>query len=199
MDSLYEADDDSTPLSEEETQELKHKWVTLRSELNELEMQGIVAAETWLLRNTPSDVLTEKFLRTLHQKMFGSVWGWAGKFRTTERNLGVNPFQIPMKLKDLFDDVHYWIDNSVYPLNETFMRFHHKLVFIHPFPNGNGRVSRLMADLLSRQICGRPLYWGSSNLGEISVTRTKYIEALRSADRGDYSLLIEFTSSPEKE
>lgn len=144
-------------------------------------MQGILSAETWLLTHTPSD------------------WTWAGTFRTTERNIGVAPHLIAIKLKNLFEDVRYWIDNATYPVEEIPVRFHHKLVFIHPFPNGNGRISRLMADLLSRQIRGTPLYWGPSDLVEISATRSRYIEALRKADTGDYSALIAFTTPQEKE
>ena len=197
MDSLYEADDDATPLTEEEMQGLKQKWVTLRSELNELEMQGILSAETWLLAHTPFDVLSEEFLRTLHKKMFESVWTWAGSFRTTERNIGVAPHLVAIKLKDLFADVQFWIDNATYSNDEIPVRFHHKLVFIHPFPNGNGRISRLMADLLSRQIKGTSLFWGSTNLVELSTTRIRYIEALRKADEGDYSALIAFTTPPK--
>lgn len=197
MDSLFEADNESTPLTEEETKGLKQKWVTLRSELNELEMQGILAAETWLMTNIPSDVLNEKFLRSLHKKMFESVWTWAGMFRTTERNIGVAPYLIAVKLKNLFADVHFWIENATFPVEEIPVRFHHKLVFIHPFPNGNGRIARLLADLLSRQIKGTPLFWGSSNLVEISATRSRYIEALRKADTGDYSALIAFTTPPK--
>ena len=192
MDSLFITDDDSTPLTEEETQGLKQKWVTLRSELNELEMQGILSAEKWLMRNVPLDILNETFLRTLHKKMFGTIWTWAGVFRTTERNIGVDPYLIPVKLKDLFQDTHFWIENKTFSKQEIAIRFHHKLVFIHPFPNGNGRISRLMADLLSHQIGEDPLFWGSSNLEEISITRTKYIVALRKADSGDYSALMDF-------
>jgi Fic-DOC domain mobile mystery protein B len=193
MDLLFESDDSATPLTEEETQGLKQKWITLRSELNEMEMRGIASAEKWLLRNTPQDILEELFLRKLHKKMFDSVWTWAGSFRTTERNIGVAPDQIPIKLKNLFDDVHFWIEDNAYPGQEISVRFHHKLVFIHPFPNGNGRISRMMADLLSRQMGGAPLFWGSSDLAQISATRTRYIEALRKADQGDYADLIAFT------
>ncbi|HPO03790.1 MAG TPA: Fic family protein [Treponemataceae bacterium] len=91
----------------------------------------------------------------------------------------------------------FWIDNATFPEQEIAVRFHHKLVYIHPFPNGNGRISRLMADLLSIQICGAALFLGSANLVEISVIRTRYIEALRQADRGDYSALLAFTTPPE--
>lgn len=193
MDSLFEEEGNATPITEEETSGLRQKWITQRSELNEMEMQGIIAAEKWLVNHTPPDVLDESFLRKLHTKMFGSVWGWAGTYRLTERNIGVAPYQIPVKLKSLFDDTHFWIDNTTYPLQEIAVRFHHKLVWIHPFPNGNGRISRLMTDLLVRQIGGSPLFWGSPDLVSISATRTKYIQALQKADNGDYSDLIAFT------
>jgi len=196
MDILFEAEDNATPITEEETQGLKQKWITQRSELNEMEMQGILSAEKWLMNNTPTDVLDEAFLRKLHSKMFVSVWGWAGTFRSSERNIGVAPYQISVKLKSLFDDVHFWIDNATYPLHEIAVRFHHKLVWIHPFPNGNGRISRLMADLLIRQIGGKPLFWGSSDLVSISATRSRYIHGLQKADGGDYSDLIAFTCGP---
>lgn len=196
MDILFEAEDNATPITEEETHGLKHKWITQRSELNEMEMQGIIAAEKWLASHTPQDVLNESFLRKLHTKMFGSVWSWAGTYRTTERNIGVAPYQIPVKLKGLFDDTHFWIENATYPPQEIAIRFHHKLVWIHPFPNGNGRISRLMADLLIRQIGVNPLFWGKADLVSISATRTQYIKALQKADNGDYSELLDFTSGP---
>jgi Fic-DOC domain mobile mystery protein B len=196
MDILFEAEDNATPLTEEETQGLKQKWITQRSELNEMEMQGILSAEKWLAGNPSKDVLDESFLRKLHAKMFANVWVWAGAFRTTEKNIGVAPYQIPIKLKDLFDDVRFWVENGTYSLQEIVVRFHHKLVLIHPFPNGNGRISRLMADLLAKQIGGKPLYWGSSDLVSVSATRTRYINALQMADGGDYSDLIAFTCGP---
>lgn len=196
MDILFEAEDNATPLTEEETQGLKQKWITQRSELNEMEMQGILSAEKWLAGNPPKDVLDESFFRKLHAKMFANVWVWAGSFRTTEKNIGVAPYQIPAKLKGLFDDVRFWVENGTYPLQEIAVRFHHKLVLIHPFPNGNGRISRLMADLLAKQIGGKPLYWGSSDLVSVSATRTRYIHALRKADGGDYSDLIAFMRGP---
>ena len=196
MDILFKAEDNATPITEEETHGLKQKWITQRSELNEMEMEGIVLAEKWLVSHTPKDVLGDTFLRKLHTKMFGSVWSWAGTYRSTERNIGVAPHQIPVKLKNLFDDTHFWIENKTYPLQEIAIRFHHKLVWIHPFPNGNGRISRLMADLLIRQIGGKALFWGSTDLVSISVMRTQYIKALQKADSGDYSALLAFTSGP---
>jgi len=126
--------------------------------------------------------------------MFCDVWNWAGAFRITERNIGVAPFQIAIKLQALFEDTKFWIENKTYSPLEIAVRFHHRLVAIHPFPNGNGRISRIMADLLMQIQKEKPLYWGSSSLINISEERSRYIEALRKADAGDYTDLISFVS-----
>lgn len=189
--NIFETDDNSTPLTEEEKQQLKAKWVTTRAELNELETKGIAQAELWLLKNK-KDILNEDFIKILHKKMFADIWKWAGTFRTTERNIGVAPYQIQTKLRILLDDIKFWIANKTYSEKEIAVRFHHRLVQIHPFPNGNGRISRLMADLLMRQLGQQNLNWGTGSLTEISELRKRYITALREADRGDYSLLLNF-------
>ena len=124
--------------------------------------------------------------------MFGSIWKWAGKYRTTERNIGVAPYQIQPKLRILLDDIKFWIDNKTFSEKEIAIRFHHRLVQIHPFPNGNGRISRLMADLLMRKLGQTELNWGSENLAKISDIRKKYISALQEADRGNYDSLLKF-------
>ena len=189
--NIFETDDNSTPLTEEEKQQLKAKWITTRAELNELETKGIAEAEIWLLKNK-KDILNETFIKNLHKKMFGNIWKWAGIFRTTERNIGVAPYEIQPKLRVLLDDVKFWIDNHTYSPKEIAIRFHHRLVQIHPFPNGNGRISRLMVDLLMKQLGLSILDWGSGNLTEISKLRKDYITALREADNGDYSFLLNF-------
>ena len=190
---IFEADDNSTPLTTEEKNGLKLKWITLRSELNEAEARNIAQAQLWLASNKKKDVCSDTFLRNLHKKMFGDVWVWAGEYRTTERNIGVAPYQIPIKLMQLFDDLKFWIDNKTYSNHEIAVRLHHRLVQIHPFPNGNGRVSRLMADLVLQKLDGTSLYWGDTNLVNVSEVRSKYIDALRKADAGDYTDLLNFT------
>lgn len=192
--NIFETDDNSTPLTEEEKQQLKAKWVTTRLELNELETKGIANAEIWLLKNK-KDILSEAFIKTLHKKMFGEIWKWAGTFRTSERNLGVAPYEIQPRLRILLDDTKFWIVNKTYSKKEIAIRFHHRLVQIHPFPNGNGRISRIMADLIMRSFGLKNLDWGSGNLTEISELRSKYILALQEADRGNYELLINFVEN----
>ena len=192
---IFEADDNSTPLTAEEKDGLKLKWITLRSELNEAEARNIAQAQVWLITNKNKDIFSDTFLRELHKKMFGDVWKWAGNYRTSERNIGVAPYQIPIKLMQLFDDVKFWIENKTYSNREIAVRLHHKLVQIHPFPNGNGRLSRLMADLVLEKLEGTKLYWGNTNLVNVSEIRSSYIAALRKADAGDYTDLIEFTKS----
>lgn len=192
---IFEADDNSTPLTAEEKDGLKLKWITLRSELNEAEARNIAQAQVWLMSNKNKEFCSDTFLRELHKKMFGDVWKWAGTYRNSERNIGVAPYQIPIKLMQLFDDVKFWIENKTYSNREIAVRLHHKLVQIHPFPNGNGRVSRLMADLVLEKLEGTKLYWGNTNLVNVSNVRNSYIAALRRADAGDYTGLLEFTKS----
>lgn len=192
---IFETDDNSTPLTAEEKDGLKLKWITLRSELNEAEARNIAQAQIWLMSNKKKDIYSDTFLRELHKKMFGDVWKWAGTYRTSERNIGVAPYQIPMKLMQLFDDMKFWIENKTYSNHDIAVRLHHKLVQIHPFPNGNGRVSRLMADQVLEKLEGTKLYWGNTNLVNVSEVRSAYIAALREADEGDYSALIEFTQN----
>lgn len=189
---VFATDDNSTPLAPDEAVGLKLKWITMRSELNEAETRNILQSQIWLQTSPPKEILSDIFLRKLHKKMFGMVWSWAGNYRMTERNIGVSPFQISIKLQNLFDDVKFWIENKIYSEKEIAVRFHHKLVAIHPFPNGNGRISRVMADLLAKKLTGQTLYWGDSNLTEISKLRKKYIDALHDADNSDYNALLEF-------
>lgn len=192
MADIFSTDDNSTPLSPEEREGLKPRWITTRKELNELETRNILEAETWLTNQKRLDVLNDSFLRKLHKKMFGQVWKWAGEYRSTERNIGVAPYHIQTKLKALFDDVSFWVENQTFSNLEIAVRLHHRLVLIHPFPNGNGRVSRLTADMFMQQHGENRLHWGNGNLTDITDLRNKYIESLHDADRGDFKALIEF-------
>lgn len=187
-------DDASTPITEEERRDLIPAYITLRRELNDAEQANILDAESWAFSRR-RDVLDMNFLKELHRRMFGDVWKWAGHFRKTERNIGVAPYQIAQKLALLLDDCKYWIGKNTYPIDEIAARLHHRLVFIHPFPNGNGRHGRLAADLLLRSL-GRPRFtWGSEALGKVGDTRAAYIGALRAADKGDIHPLLQFARS----
>lgn len=194
MSNIFEYDSNSTPLTEEESQSLLKGWITTKNDLNKAEHINIIEAEKWLLTSRQKEMLSEKFIKLLHKKMFGKVWSWAGKLRTTERNIGVAPYAISVELKKLFDDVNFWIENKTYPPIEICARFHHRLVFIHPFANGNGRHSRLMTDLVAKKLNQPPLNWGRGSSVKISELRKNYIDALREADMGKYSDLIKFLS-----
>ena len=146
-DPLFDQDDAATPLTLEEREGLVPSYITLRRELNEAEQANILEAEEWAFARK-RDMLSEQFLKTLHKRMFGRVWRWAGEFRLTERNLGVAPHRIAIDLRKSLDDCRFWIENGTYPADEIAARFHHRLVWIHPFPNGNGRHARLATDLL---------------------------------------------------
>ena len=193
-DPLGPQDHAATPLDAEERKGLIPSYVTLRRELNEAEQANILEAEEWAFARK-RDVLSETALNNLHKRMFGRVWKWAGKFRTTEKNIGVHPWRIAAELRQLVDDCRYQVDHSSYPPDELAARFHHRLVWIHPYPNGNGRHSRLAADLLIVSL-GEPRFtWGSANLVDASETRKRYIEALRAADGHDLGPLLAFVRS----
>lgn len=195
----YEYAPGATPLDPDERQALIPSDIATQQQLNEAEQAGIVRAELWLFAKRRSDVLTEPFLKRLHAKMFRSVWKWAGKYRASEKNLGVPPYSILSEIQKLLSDVRYWIDNGTYDWTELGARYHHRLVVIHPFPNGNGRHARLATDALLVHHGQDRFTWGltqsRTDLIPDSETRQKYLHALRQADRRIYGDLIEFVRS----
>lgn len=194
-DPMFDKDDKAaTPLEPDERSQLIPTYVMTQAQLNEAEQIGITNADQWAFARR-RDVLSESFLLNLHKRMFGTVWKWAGDLRTTERNIGVPALKIGVELRALLDDARYWIEHATYPPDEIAVRFHHKLVWIHPFPNGNGRHARMAADLLAVAL-GRPRFtWGSANLVEPAATRAHYVAALRAADRHDLAPLLAFARS----
>lgn len=195
MSDLFDEPDDATPLEPEEREGLLQTWVTYRSELNEAEQANIAAGAAWAHRQRRRDILTDAFIKQLHAKMFGDVWAWAGNFRQTERNIGIDPARIPVELRMALDDARYWVENETYPPDEIAVRLHHRLVAIHPFPNGNGRTTRLMADLQVERLGQEPFTWGRVSLTDVGEMRTRYIAALRAADGHDITPLLEFARS----
>jgi Fic-DOC domain mobile mystery protein B len=184
---------DATPLSEEEKEGLLIRLITTRKELDRWEQENIADAYIWLSRKRKVDLLDEHFLRELHKRMFGKVWKWAGEFRRSGKNIGVEWTRIAVDLLILLADVKFWIDNNTYPAEEIACRFHHRLVYIHLFPNGNGRHARIMTDLLlEKQFKMKPFSWGSNELTTENKVRKAYIKALKAADENKYRLLLEF-------
>ena len=185
--------DGATPLDPNELAGLKHKHITTQAELNQLEQANIESGLRWLGRQR-ADVLTDNFAITVHSRLFGDVWDWAGSFRRTEKSIGIDPAHIPVELRTLMDDARYWVENRTYPPSEAAVRFHHRLVKIHPFPNGNGRHAQIMADaMLDRVYKAKPIDWaGGHDLQKMGARRTAYIAALQAADRNDIGPLIEF-------
>lgn len=184
----------ASPLDADELDCLIPSHITTQGELNEWEQLNIVQGENWA-RKQRKEILNETFLRQLHRKMFGETWKWAGDFRKSDKNIGVDWLHIGIELKKLLDDVRYQVVYGTFAADEIAVRFHHRLVAIHLFPNGNGRHARLMADLLVERL-GRPRFsWGSRSLIDASETRQSYIAALRAADARDIALLLAFARS----
>ena len=195
-DALFAADDDAnTPLSPEEREGLIPTYITTRNELNDAEHANISDTDRWAFARK-RDVLNQPFLRALHKRMFGRVWRWAGTFsQESNRRIGVDHWRIEVELGDLIDTVQYWIAHQTCPPDEIAVRFHHRLTWIHAFPNGNGRHARLAADLLAVALEQRSFTWGSDGLDGITPLRDRYVVALRAADGHDIGPLLAFARS----
>lgn len=190
--------DGQTPLDEDEKEGLIIKSISTRGELDEFEQQNIEDAIQWSLTRkfTKNQILSESFIQELHKRMYRNVWKWAGEYRKTNKNIGVDKLEIPIVLRSLIDDAKYWLEHNVYEPDEFALRFKHKLVSIHCFPNGNGRHSRMMADIIFEKIYQLPVFsWGGASLSKDTDIRAQYLKAIRKADKGDFELLLKFARS----
>ena len=193
---MKKSSDHATPLDENETQGLLLPHITTKTELDRWEQENINEAVLWVDKTKPKNILDISFAFKLHKKMFGKVWKWAGTIRKSGKNIGSPWLRVQPDLKILFGDTEYWIKNNTFNHDEIGARFHHKLVYIHPFANGNGRHARLMTDILMKYILKDQIFsWGSKGMNKRGESRSKYISALKLADNGDYSLLIKFVRS----
>ena len=190
--------DGQTPLNEEERDGLRIPSITTREELDEFEQLNIEKAIQWTFgkKLKTEQLFSEKYIKELHKRMYGEVWKWAGTFRTSEKNIGIKSYLIAIELKQLLDDAIFWKENNTYNSEELAIRFKHRLVSINCFANGNGRHSRLMADLIMGKLYNCEFFsWGSANLVKATETRSNYIKAVRKADNNDIEPLISFAKS----
>ncbi len=187
----------ATPLDPDEAAGLVPTHITTQGDLNAWEQANILQGDRWARRQKHRDLLDEGFVREFHKKMFDQTWQWAGTFRKSNKNIGVDWPQISLKLRDLLDNTRYQIEHQVFDPDEIVVRFHHQLVWIHAFPNGNGRHARLMADILTVRLGLPRMTWGGGTVALTSVgaVREAYLTALRAADRGHFESLIQFAYS----
>jgi Fic-DOC domain mobile mystery protein B len=193
-DIFDQPDGAATPLTDAEKRDLRPAYISNRAELNAAEQENIARGQEWAFARRRA-LLGEPFIRSLHRHMLGDVWRWAGHFRTSERNIGIDHWDIPVAIRNLIDDAKAWIEHQSYPADEIALRVHHRLTLVHPFANGNGRHARLMADLLIVQLGRERFTWGSGSLRDAGELRKRYISALHAADRHDLGLLISFARS----
>jgi len=184
----------ATPLDADELASLIPGHITTQAELNEWEQLNIVQGDSWA-RKQRREILNEGFLRQLHKQMFGETWRWAGEFRKSDKNIGIDWLRIGVEIRKLLDDVRYQIEHGSFAADEIAVRLHHRLVSIHPFPNGNGRHARLLADLVVERLGQSRFSWGSRNLVDASETRQRYIAALQAADAREMGPLMAFARS----
>ncbi|MES2957829.1 MAG: mobile mystery protein B [Pseudomonadota bacterium] len=182
-----------TPLDPDEAAQLVPAHITTQAALNEWEATNILGAVQWLARARIPDVLTEGFCRDLHRRMLGDTWKWAGTFRTSDKNIGCDWRQVPIRLHQLLENAAHWLKEDAFAVDEAAVRFHHQLVLVHPFPNGNGRHARLMTDQLLSQVGAARFSWGErGDMVAAGVVRARYLAALRTADAGDIAPLLAF-------
>ena len=201
-DALFEEPAGATPLDEEDRQALLRTDIAYRHELNLAEAEDIAIADLWVFgrRRSVSWWLSQARMQDLHKRMYRNVWGWAGAYRKKQTNIGVPPYLIAVELENLLRDIDAQTadpDALPWPPDEIALRFHHRLVSIHPFPNGNGRHARLAADALVVALGQQRFTWGrAGDLTDASPVRERYIRALQVADReGDFRPLLEFARS----
>lgn len=185
----------ATPLTAEDLDGLIPD-LTTREELNAWEQENILQALNRLRKRKPKEILDDAFLKKLHGWMFGETWAWAGEYRRRETNIGIEPARIAVATRQLCDNYRFQRDNNSFGPEELSVRFHRDLVWIHPFANGNGRHSRLAADLLLASLSDSVFSWGGgTDLENASDARDEYLAALREADNGDFARLIAFACS----
>jgi len=182
----------ATPIDPDEAAGLIPKHIATQAELNAWEEANIVIADTWAFKQKRRDLLEEGFVRDLHRRMFDQTWRWAGKFRSSNKNIGVEWSQVAVRLHALLENTRYQIEHQSFPADELAVRFHHQLVLVHAFPNGNGRHSRLIADVLRTRLGGERFSWGHGSVLSQGSARNDYLAALREADRGDIAQLLNF-------
>jgi Fic-DOC domain mobile mystery protein B len=184
----------ATPIDADEAAGLIPSHIATQSDLNTWEEANILQGAAWAQRQKKRELLDEGFVRELHKQMFNRTWRWAGTFRASNKNIGVDWDQVSVRLKNLLANTQYQISHAIFTADELVVRFHHQLVWIHPFPNGNGRHARLLADTLALRLGQKRFSWGANASLAGSELRHQYLEALRAADAGEYEQLMAFAS-----
>lgn len=197
--SLGQEPEGATPFGPDDIKGLRLSYISTRAQLDAAEFDNIASTGEWARRRTqhgPAEVLTVGFLLELHKRMFGQVWDWAGTWRRRVTNIGVDWPQIPQDVANTLADALYWHEHNMYDGDEIATRLHHRLAQIHPFPNGNGRIARYIADLYLVSAGAQPFTWGRGTLTARGAVRNRYIEILRTTDTtGDYAPMIDFARS----
>ena len=193
---VKESNENKIPLDLNEIGGLKLSHIITRQELDMWEQDNILESFNWIEQQKSENLLTEKFIFELHRRMFCNVWEWAGTYRKTNKNIGIDWLKTGVELRKLLEDTQYLISENTYEPHELAVRFHYRLINIHIFPNGNGRHARMMADLIIEKIFNKKSFtWGSKNLSNKGMARKRYLDALRKADQGNFEDLIRFARS----
>jgi Fic-DOC domain mobile mystery protein B len=189
----------SRPLDQDDIDQMIPSLST-QGELNQFEEANITEANAWALNSRVlknHDPLTEPYVRELHERMFNRTWKWAGIYRAKELTIGIPYYEIRNQIPALLGNARDWIDNQTFDLDEIAVRVHHRMVWIHPFRNGNGRHARLIADVIAVKNGREPFTWGSITLAAAGPGRAEYIRCLQVADANNDDIhgLLNFARS----
>ena len=191
--STFPIEPGQTPLSDEEKLGLIPSYINTVGELNEWEYDNILRGQKWAFSRRRKTILSEEFIRKLHKKMFGETWDWAGEYRKSDKNIGVPAYMIPTEIREVLDTAKFWEGEQSLDIREIAVRLHHRLVKVHPFPNGNGRHTRMFADVYLYNRGQTPFEWGGrANLASATELRRVYLDALQQADNLNYAPLLNF-------
>ncbi|HCT84913.1 MAG: mobile mystery protein B [Candidatus Margulisiibacteriota bacterium] len=179
----------ATPIDDYSGLKLKH--INTIKELYEAEFLNITSSTSKYLLKPPSNksFMDRIYLFKIHKTMFSQVWDWAGKKRISNKSVGIDKFQIDIEIVKLIQDFEFWESSNMDTI-EVSSRIHHKLVYIHPFENGNGRWARLVTNIYLKQKLNRIVYWPEQELYINNVFRKRYIHSLQSADHGNFADLV---------
>ena len=143
-----------------------------------------------LVEKGKNNTVSERFIRSLNQILMQDIdREWAGKYRNSGVIIGGADHKPPeaLEIPRLMQNLIAWVgDNNkkIHPV-ELASILHHKLVFIHPFFDGNGRTSRLTMNIILMH-SGFPLVVILKN------DRKRYYSTLSQADKGDYIPFVNF-------
>jgi Fic family protein len=168
-----------------------------RSKLIPLEIEGIKKAWDFVLKESTKHELaiTPNFFKKIHKIGFGWIFPeLGGKFRkidvTVSKHIPPKFYLVPEEMDNFIKDLKVRVKHLPKIDNEEFLDklisllawSHHKFLWIHPFQDYNGRIGRLLTNIILINLNIPPIELRVETI----IGRKKYVEALHLADNHNY-------------